>query len=195
MSSADDRAAGAGAGTNAGAETGARTGGTGTGPGSCTCSGHHDAHTDEVIAGIIAEFSQVFAFARTRWSRYAEEVHAELRGVGMMILQTIIRRGSITATEISQLMDMDKSVISRQVAQLRELGLIEATPDEADRRVMRLSATTESAAITEALRSKTADAYHERFTDWSEEDLETLHQLLRRFNFAAPGGGGGDARS
>lgn len=145
-----------------------------------------DEHTDELVAGIIAEFSQVFAFARTRWSRYAEEVHPDLRAVGMMILQTIIRRESITATELSQLMDMDKSVISRQVTHLRELGLIDARPDDVDRRVMLLTPSSSAEHTIDSLRSKTAHAYHERFTDWNTEDLNTLNTLLHRFNLASP---------
>lgn len=153
-----------------------------------------DTRTDDLVAGIIAEFSQVFAFARTRWSRYAEEVHPDLRGVGMMILQTIIRRGSITATELSQLLDMDKSVISRQVSRLRDLELIEARPAEEDRRVILLSATPSAESTIEALRSKTAYAYHERFTDWSDDDLDRLNTLLHRFNMASPAGPRGPAR-
>lgn len=150
--------------------------------------GSQNEHVDELVAGIIAEFSQVFAFARTRWSRYAEEVHPELRAVGMMILQTIIRRESITATELTQLLDMDKSVISRQVSRLRELGLIEARPDDVDRRVMRLTPSTSAEQTIESLRSKTAHAYHERFTDWNTGDLYTLNTLLHRFNLSSPVG-------
>ena len=49
----------------------------------------HEHTREEVISEIISEFSQSFAAARTRWTRFAEEVHPELRGPGMMILQTI----------------------------------------------------------------------------------------------------------
>src|SRR5690606_21517184 len=138
--------------------------------------------TGDLEASIIAEFSQVFAFARARWARYAEEVHPELRGVGMMILQTIIRRESITATELSHLMDMDKSAVSRQVPRLRELGLIEARPSSEDRRVVRLPPCASAEQTIDALRTRTARAYHERFEGWNEEDLETLNTLLHRFN-------------
>ena len=82
-----------------------------------------DSQRESAIPEIIAEFSQVFAAAKSRWARYAEEVHPELRGPGMMILQTILRRGPITATGLGSMLDMDKAMVSRQVAKLRGLGL------------------------------------------------------------------------
>ena len=33
----------------------------------------------ELISDIATEFAEVFAFARSRWARFAEEIHPELR--------------------------------------------------------------------------------------------------------------------
>ncbi|MBK0417647.1 MarR family transcriptional regulator [Leucobacter sp. CSA1] len=151
------------------------------------------APEEEAISDIIAEFSQVFAFARTRWTRYAEEVHPDLRGVGMMVLQTIRRRGPITATELSHLLDMDKAVVSRQVAKLRQLDLIDAEPSAEDRRVVLLTTSTAAQGTLDGLHAQTAHAYHERFEGWSVEDLEALRAALRRFNRSAGSGPEGPA--
>lgn len=139
------------------------------------------------IPEIIAEFSEVFAFARTRWARYAEEVHPELKGVGMMILQTILRKGPVTATGLGQMLDMDKAVVSRQVAKLRDLGLIEAEAAEEDRRVVLLTGSDRARGALDELHAQTALAYQERFAGWSDTELDTLRTLLRRFNQAAEG--------
>lgn len=142
--------------------------------------------SDELIAEIIAEFSQVFAFARTRWARYAEEVHPELKGVGIMVLQTILRKGPITATQLSQLLGMDKAVVSRQVTKLREFGLIEAEAAAEDRRVVLLTASSAAQVAIEELHSHTSQDYQERFQGWQVEDLAVLREGLHRFNGAAP---------
>ena len=152
------------------------------------------APRDERIAEIISEFSEVFAFARTRWTRYAEEVHADLRGVGMMVLQLVLRKGPVTATGISQMLDMDKAMVSRQVAKLRELGLVDAEPAAEDRRVMLLTASAEARRLLDGIRERWAEAYHERFGGWSVEDLELLRDVLHRFNASAEGPQGPAAR-
>lgn len=141
-------------------------------------------HESELIAEIIAEFAEVFAFARTRWARYAEEVHPELRGVGMMVLQVILRKGPITATELGQMLDMDKAVVSRQVAKLRELELVDATPSEEDRRVFLLAASARAHALLEELQHRNAWEYGQRFAGWDDAELESLRSALHRFNGA-----------
>ena len=140
------------------------------------------------VAEIIAEFSEIFAFARTKWARYAEEVHADLRGVGMMVLQLVMRKGPITATGISQLLDMDKAMVSRQISKLRELDLVLAEPAAEDRRVILLTASDRAEEMLDGIRQQWAHAYHERFAGWSAADLETLRSGLHRFNASADSG-------
>lgn len=144
-----------------------------------------EAQGDRLIPEIIAEFSQVFAFARTRWARYAEEVHPELRGPGMMILQTILRKGPITATGLGSLLDMDKAMVSRQVTKLRGLGLVDAVEAEQDRRVILLTASAAAQTTIEELQVRTAEEYRTRFTGWHEQEMAELRDLLHRFNATA----------
>ena len=137
------------------------------------------------IAEIISEFSELFTFARSRWARYAESIHPELRGVALMILQLVVKKHPITATEISQLLDTDKATVSRQITRLRELGFVEATPAEDDRRVILLGPSEKARAEFVRIRSAWADSYHERFTDWDVDELEILRLGLHRFNLSA----------
>lgn len=144
-----------------------------------------EPHPHDAITGIIAEFSDVFAFSRKRWARYAEEVDAGLSSVGMIILQFIIRKGPVTATGISQLLDMDKSIVSRQLARLRELGFIDTVPAPEDRRVQLVTGSERAVEIIEGIREQWANAYRERFAGWSAEELEALRSGLHRFNASA----------
>lgn len=140
---------------------------------------------DSRIAEIIAEFSEVFAYARTRWARFAEEVHPELKGVGMIVLQFIVKKGPVTATRIAQMLDMDKAMVSRQVSKLRELGMIDAEPAPEDRRVVLLTASTSAVELLDGLRDRWAHGYHERFRGWTLDELEVMRDGLHRFNATA----------
>lgn len=149
---------------------------------------------EDPIPQIIAEFSQVFAFIRRRWMRFAEEIHPDLRGVGMMMLQVILRKGPVTATGLAQMLALDKAVVSRQVTELRRMGLVMAEPSGEDRRVVLLTASDEARRAIERLQGLTSDDYQRRFAEWHPEELEQLRDMLHRFNEAAgdEGGGSGD---
>src|ERR1700754_2963848 len=55
-------------------------------------------------------------------------------GAGLAILRTLSQCGAMRVSELSELFDMDQSVISRHVADLEERGWIERTPNPRDRR-------------------------------------------------------------
>lgn len=140
---------------------------------------------EESIPEIIAEFSHLFAAARTNFARNAEEVHPEIRGIGMMMLQIIMRKGPITAKSLGALLNMDKATVSRQLAQLRALGLVEAEPATEDRRSLLLTASADARATLDEVHRRGAHDYRVRFEDWNDEDLAQLLHLLRRFNASA----------
>lgn len=143
-----------------------------------------DPPVAEVIRDIAGEFAAAFAFARSRWAGHAGNVHPDLKGVGLMVLQRITRCGQITATEVAQHLDMDKATVSRQVNKLRELGLVGVAPTVEDKRVQLLTLSAEGAAAVEELRGRMASDYAERFAGWDESDLAHLRALLHRFNGA-----------
>ncbi|KUF07836.1 MarR family winged helix-turn-helix transcriptional regulator [Leucobacter sp. G161] len=140
---------------------------------------------EDIISGIISEFSEAFAFSRTRWTRYASEVSHELSGMSMIVLQIVYRRGPITATGIGHWLEMDKSLVSRHVAKLRELDLIEANESPEDRRVQLLTTSPHAGGLLGGVRERWSNAYRERLADWSDAELESLRAGLHRFNASA----------
>lgn len=143
------------------------------------------SHEEEIVAGIISEFTEAFAFSRTRWTRYANEVSSEISGLSMIVLQIVFRRGPITATGIGHWLEMDKSLVSRHVAKLRDLGLVEATESPEDRRVQVLTVSAQATELLNGVRERWSNAYRERLADWSEDELESLRTGLHRFNASA----------
>lgn len=138
---------------------------------------------DQNITEIIAEFSELFAFARTRWARAAEDMHPELKGISLLMLQIIKRRGPVSATALGLKLDMDKAMVSRHVSQLRDLGFVDAEESPEDRRVQLLTVSGEGHALLTRLRDRSRAAYIERFEGWSADDVESLRRALHRFNF------------
>lgn len=146
-----------------------------------------ELHTDDgdLISSIIAEFSDVFAFSRKGWTRFAEELSPELSAVGMIVLHFVIRKGPVTATGISQTLDMDKSIVSRQIAKLRDLTLIDTVETPEDRRVQLITGTEKGTKVIDHIRGLWANAYREQFAGWSDDELGALHTGLHKFNTTA----------
>jgi len=97
------------------------------------------------------------------------------------LLVVIERRGPIGVGELADRVGRDYTTVSRQVAKLESLGLVARRTNPADRRVNEAVVTDKGRAMTDAI-----DAARERLVgsilaSWSDQDLEDLTRLLRRF--------------
>lgn len=139
-------------------------------------------HPHDTVLDVIAEFSEVFAFVRSRWAGYTEQIHPELANGSLFVLQLILRKGPISATELGHRLRMDKATISRQVALLRKLELVDTQPAAEDRRVTLLTGTELARTRLAEVRGKMSEDYRRRFEGWQTEELDQLYELLHRFN-------------
>lgn len=113
---------------------------------------------------------------------------ALLRGAGVSLdralfplLVVIERKGPLGVVELAALIGRDYTTVSRQVAKLESLGLVERQAKPDDRRVSILKVTAEGMRISERL-----DAARDRlmtpiFSKWSKRDKQNLLRLLRKF--------------
>jgi DNA-binding MarR family transcriptional regulator len=97
------------------------------------------------------------------------------------LLVGIERFGPIGVGELSDRAGRDYTTVSRQVAKLASLDLIERRPSPADRRIHEAVITDKGRLMTDAL-----DAARQRIAApilarWSEEDFSDLVRLMRRF--------------
>lgn len=139
---------------------------------------------DQTITEIISELSEVFAFGRTRWQKFAAEVEPELTGADFILLSSINRTQPVSAKQLTCTLAMDKAAVSRSLSKLRDMGLVSTEASADDGRVQLLSVTPKADAQLRAIREKWAHSYHERFADWDGPSLESLRDNLRRFNEA-----------
>lgn len=96
---------------------------------------------DDALADLQTHLNLIFARTRTLWKESAARIDPDLQVVGYKLLTFIDRAGTANAHELAERFEMDKSVISRQVRMLEELGLLESRPDEHDGRLRVLTAT------------------------------------------------------
>ena len=97
------------------------------------------------------------------------------------LLVRIERRGPIGVGDLADLAGRDYSTVSRQVAKLETLGLVERRPGRTDRRVNEAMVSPRGKAMTDALDDARERALRALFTTWSEQDQLDLVRLLRRF--------------
>jgi DNA-binding MarR family transcriptional regulator len=97
------------------------------------------------------------------------------------LLVRIERKGPIGVVDLADLAGRDYSTVSRQVAKLESLGLVERRPGRADRRVNEATVSARGKAMTDALDAARERALRTLFATWSEQDQRDLVRLLRRF--------------
>ncbi|MFD9540388.1 MarR family winged helix-turn-helix transcriptional regulator [Streptomyces sp. NPDC060022] len=129
---------------------------------------------------------ELTAFARRARSA-AARLHPELPLVSYTLLAHIDHRHGCRATDLAAHYMLDKSTVSRQVAALEKLGLVERHPDPDDHRIQVLHPTatgTQALASTQASRRA---AYRERLSEWTADDLAQFAEYLLRYNTTGDG--------
>jgi DNA-binding MarR family transcriptional regulator len=97
------------------------------------------------------------------------------------LLVGIQRFGPIGVGELADRAGRDYTTVSRQVAKLAELGLIERRPNATDRRVNEAVLTSAGRDVTDAIDAARHRLSTAAFSEWSDRDLAELDRLLRRY--------------
>ena len=136
--------------------------------------------TDEEIASVEEQLRLLFVRVRAVWKEAAAAVHPDLQPVGYKILSAIVRRGRMHAGAIAEALEIDKSVVSRQVKQLEALGLAQGVADPDDGRARFIEATSAAIESVGQKGSRMQRQLYEQLRTWSGEDVDTLARLLGR---------------
>ncbi|RAX38597.1 MarR family winged helix-turn-helix transcriptional regulator [Rhizobium tropici] len=97
------------------------------------------------------------------------------------LLVLVERLGPIGVVELADRVGRDYTTVSRQVAKLESLGLVDRQESTQDRRIREAVITGQGKAMTDRV-----DAARERiglaiFANWNERDIEDLVRLMRKF--------------
>jgi DNA-binding MarR family transcriptional regulator len=111
------------------------------------------------------------------------------------LLVVIQRRGPLGVGELADRVGRDYTTVSRQVAKLESLELVVRRAGKTDRRVTEAVVTEKGQAMSDALDAGRERLAAEVLAGWSEQDLQELARLLRRFadDLMRVTGGAGEA--
>ena len=98
------------------------------------------------------------------------------------------RFGPIGVVELASRVGRDHSTVSRQVAKLVELGLIERQPSATDGRQRELHATASGHAMARQIDEARERLARRALSGWSEHEVADLARSLRRFADALAAG-------
>ncbi|MFB6438619.1 MarR family winged helix-turn-helix transcriptional regulator [Streptomyces sp. NPDC056411] len=96
------------------------------------------------------------------------------------VLTLLDRHGEMRMSQLAELLAIDMSVTSRHVAHVCERGWIERKPDPADKRSRLLRLTPSGRELLAELSERYAAAVARYLSDWSDDDVRLLNELLGR---------------
>jgi DNA-binding MarR family transcriptional regulator len=137
---------------------------------------------DRATADIEAAVGELFRSGRTWAKGMAGRFEPPLSPIGYALLRHVHQHAPVRSGDIVTTFGMDKGAVSRQISQLRELGLVEAAPDPEDRRATLLTLTPAALEAFDAFRTETRRQYQGVLADWSDDELRAFAQALERFN-------------
>jgi DNA-binding MarR family transcriptional regulator len=134
---------------------------------------------DDAIGDAEEQLSVLFGRVRIIMKDAAAQIHPDLRPVGYKILAAIVRQGETNGNHLSDLLETDKSVVSRQVRMLEEVGLVTSRADDRDGRARVLTPTPKAVELLRSVRSVQQQRLREILGTKSVEDVRAFADMLR----------------
>jgi DNA-binding MarR family transcriptional regulator len=110
------------------------------------------------------------------------EVACGLDRAGYLLLRTLERIGPASINTIAAAVGLDGSTVTRQVAAMKELGLVERTTNPGDRRSCIISPTADGRTVMRQMRRQRRSNLDAVTSDWTDDDRTALGRLLNKLN-------------
>ena len=138
--------------------------------------------TAAAIADVEGQMNILAGLIRRSIRDAAVSIDPALQPFGLKVLGLLSRVGPTHASGVAEALVVDRSVVSRQAAQLLDLGLIEVQTDPSDGRARFLAVTPLAERKLAAMRSGNKALVRRRLGTWPEEDLRQFAALIARLN-------------
>jgi DNA-binding MarR family transcriptional regulator len=135
------------------------------------------ALADEVSGQLI----RLVRLIERKQAQYQAEHPDAVERATYLLLVHLVKDGPRRAGTLAEAVHSDPSTISRQVAHLVRLGLVERTADPEDGRATLLAATDEGQRVFEENRRVRIERIAEMLEHWEAADQRKLADLLARF--------------
>jgi DNA-binding MarR family transcriptional regulator len=136
----------------------------------------------EAFVRLEREIALLLRRSRAISARLAGQLHPDLDGAAYGLLSLLEDAGPLRASDLVTRLGLDKSTVSRQVASLVDLGLVDRTADPADGRAQVLTASPEGSARLARIREARRARWESDLSGWPAEDVAALGDLLDRLN-------------
>ncbi|OZM71403.1 MarR family transcriptional regulator [Amycolatopsis antarctica] len=137
--------------------------------------------TDEVFMELVRQLRSA-AQLRHSWTARVFQAQRELHPAAAWLLAELARRGESRMSVLAKERMVDLSVISRQVAQLSDAGLVERRPAPDDGRASLVRVSERGHAELDGWRSGQLDLLRQALGGWAAEDLADVTARLREIN-------------
>jgi DNA-binding MarR family transcriptional regulator len=97
-------------------------------------------------------------------------------------LWRVVEEGPLRPTALAGLLEVDLSVVSRQVRALEDVDFVVRSADPADARAALVSATAAGVAALQETQQQRTHVLGEVLGGWSDTDRRRFVELLTRFN-------------
>ncbi|MDA3630895.1 MarR family transcriptional regulator [Saccharopolyspora oryzae] len=128
------------------------------------------------------ELVMMFRRARNLSTTVAAHVHPDLDPASYSLLLMIDDAGPLRGMDVAGRTGLDKSTVSRQIATLVELNLLERVPDPDDGRARRIQLSDLGRERLAQVRAERRKHLHGQFASWTTDDLKDLARLLAKLN-------------
>lgn len=128
------------------------------------------------------ELSKLFGRARSLSLTLAARVHPGLDGASYALLLHLSDVGPVRAVDVVERTGLDKSTVSRQIARLVDLALVERVADPSDGRARLVQLTASGAQRLERVREDRRQQLRAKVAGWPTADLREFSRLLARLN-------------
>jgi len=147
-----------------------------------TVPGGPDPDAHEAFVQLEREIALLLRRSRAISARLAGELHPDVDGAAYGLLSLLQDTGPLRASDLVAQIGLDKSTVSRQIAHLVELGLVDRAADPVDGRAQVLTPSAEGSARLARIRQARRARWESDLSHWPPSDVATLAELLRRLN-------------
>lgn len=130
------------------------------------------------------QLSRFFSRWRDELRRASACLHPGIQPAAYHLVLALYKHGAMRSSMLAETMELDRSMVSRLVQPLEDLGLVERLPDPADGRVHVLALTDVGQARMAEVRAAREGHVHALLSDWPQDDVVKLGELLGRLNAA-----------
>ncbi len=134
------------------------------------------------------ELTRLLRRSRVALSAYASQVHPDIDLSGYTLLLAVrdataeSHDGAVRAADLADRLRLHKSTLSRGLAQLETIGLVERDVDPSDARARLVRLSPDGARRVQQVRAERRALLSDVLDRWEAADLQALAGLLGRLN-------------